>query len=113
KDPRLRPAPFPPEGEDRRPEASGRPLTGAGMVMGTVAYMSPEQAQGRLVDFHTDQFSLGVMLYEMAAGRRPFDQATDAETIAAILRDPPPPLTDVPPPPLWFIEHCLSKNPPR
>ena len=73
--------------------------------------MSPEQAQGRAVDFRTDQFSLGVMLYEMAAGRRPFDHPTDAETIAAILRDPPPPLTDVPQPLLWLIERCLAKNP--
>jgi predicted ATPase/serine/threonine protein kinase len=86
-------------------------LTGAGEVMGTVAYMSPEQAQGRAVDFHTDQFSLGVMLYEMASGRRPFDHATGAETIAAILRDAPPPLTDVPQPLLWLIERCLAKNP--
>jgi serine/threonine protein kinase len=73
--------------------------------------MSPEQAQGRPVDFHTDQFSLGVMLYEMASGRRPFDHPTDAETIAAIQRDPPPPLTDLPQPLLWLIERCLAKNP--
>ena len=79
--------------------------------MGTVAYMSPEQAQGQPVDFRTDQFSLGVMLYEMAAGRRPFEHATDAETTAAILRDAPAPLTDVPQPLLWIIERCLAKNP--
>ena len=85
-------------------------LTGSGAVMGTVAYMSPEQAQGREVDFHTDQFSLGVMLYEMASGRRPFDHPTGAETIAAILRDAPPPLTDVPQPLLWLIERCLAKH---
>ena len=92
------------------------PLTGAGAVVGTVAYMSPEQAQGRPVDFRSDQFSLGVMLYEMAAGRRPFGQGTTAATIAAILRDPPPPLTaggsDTLPPPLqWLIERCLAKDP--
>jgi predicted ATPase/serine/threonine protein kinase len=86
-------------------------LTGAGAVMGTLAYMSPEQAQGHPVDFRTDHFSLGVMLYEMAAGRRPFEHATDAEITAAILRDPPPPLTDVPQPLLWLIERCLAKNP--
>jgi predicted ATPase len=86
-------------------------LTGAGAVMGTVAYMSPEQAQGLPLDFRTDHFSLGVMLYEMAAGRRPFERATDAETIAAILRDPPPQLTDVPQPLLWLIERCLAKDP--
>jgi predicted ATPase len=86
-------------------------LTGSGIVMGTVAYMSPEQAQGHAVDFRTDQFSLGVMLYEMAAGRRPFAHRNDAETTAAILRDTPPPLTDVPQPLLWLIERCLAKNP--
>ena len=101
---------FTPEEQDRR-DAGGVRLTGAGTVMGTVRYMSPEQAQGRPVDFHTDQFSLGVMLYEMASGRRPFDHPTDAETIAAIQRDPPPPLTDVPQPLLWLIERCLAKNP--
>ena len=90
---------------------AGRSLTGEGAVMGTVAYMSPEQAQGRPVDFRTDQFSLGVMLYEMAGGRRPFDHETAAETIASILRDVPPPLTDVPQPLLWLIERCLAKTP--
>jgi predicted ATPase/serine/threonine protein kinase len=97
--------------DERNQPPVGAALTGAGAVMGTVAYMSPEQAQGRAVDFHTDQFSLGVMLYEMASGRRPFDHPTAAETIAAILRDAPPPLTDVPQPLLWLIERCLAKNP--
>ena len=101
---------FTAEDEDRS-DKTRTFLTGAGAVMGTVAYMSPEQTQGRAVDFRTDQFSLGVMLYEMAAGRRPFDHANEAETIAAILRDTPPPLTDVPQPLLWLIERCLAKNP--
>jgi predicted ATPase/serine/threonine protein kinase len=103
-------AQFPLEGDDRS-DATRTLLTGAGTVLGTVSYMSPEQAQGRAVDFRTDQFSLGVMLYEMAAGRRPFDHATGAETIAAILRDSPPPLTDVPQPLLWLVERCLAKDP--
>jgi predicted ATPase len=105
--------------EPRSRESSGddvptaaRPLTEAGTVVGTVTYMSPEQAQGRAVDYRSDQFSLGVMLYEMATGRRPFEHPTAAETIAAILRDPPPPLdTALLPPPLqWLIERCLAKD---
>jgi non-specific serine/threonine protein kinase len=97
-------------GEDR---TDVRPLTAAGAVMGTVAYMSPEQAQGRELDYRSDQFSLGVMLYEMATGRRPFQQRTAAETIAAILRDPPPSLdaSTLPPPVQWLIERCLAKDP--
>lgn len=66
--------------------------TDAGMVMGTPRYMSPEQARGEKVDARTDIFSLGVMLYEMVAGRTPFAGATSSEVIAAILRDEPPPL---------------------
>jgi predicted ATPase/serine/threonine protein kinase len=97
--------------EDERAAPPTLALTSEGAVMGTVAYMSPEQAQGRPVDFRTDQFALGVMLYEMAAGRRPFQHATAAETIASILRDAPAPLTDVPQPLLWLIERCLAKNP--
>ena len=91
------------------------PLTGVGAVMGTVAYMSPEQAQGLAVDYRSDQFSLGVMLYEMATGQRPFDQDTAAATVAAILRDPPPSLrslrSDLPTPLQWLIERCLAKDP--
>ena len=94
-------------------ETAAGPLTAAGVVVGTAAYMSPEQAQGQEVDFRTDQFSLGVMLYEMATGHRPFEQRTAAETIAAILRDPPPPLEGaaLPPPLQWLIARCLAKNP--
>ncbi len=65
--------------------------TREGVVMGTVPYMSPEQVSGRQVDHRTDIFSLGVMLYEMATGRRPFAGQSSAELASAILRDAPRP----------------------
>lgn len=69
--------------------------TQAGMVMGTPAYMSPEQVSGRTLDHRTDIFSLGVLLHEMATGRRPFEGTSSAELISAILRDIPAPVTDL------------------
>src|SRR5450432_980459 len=64
-------------------------LTKAGLMMGTPAYMSPEQIAGRAVDHRTDIFSLGVMLHEMITGRRPFEGASLAELASAVLRDTP------------------------
>jgi eukaryotic-like serine/threonine-protein kinase len=73
-------------------EASTNMSTAPGMVMGTVSYMSPEQARGQKVDHRTDIFSLGVVLYEMLAGRRPFEGATMSDVIATLLTAEPPPL---------------------
>ncbi|MDQ2947328.1 MAG: protein kinase [Acidobacteriota bacterium] len=87
-------------------------LTNPGMVMGTVAYMSPEQARGKEVDARSDQFSFGIVLYELATGKRAFERETAAEIMSAIIREDPPPLpAHIPPPLRWTIERCLSKDP--
>lgn len=84
----------------------------AGMVFGTASYMSPEQARGHAVDFRTDQFSLGLVLHEMATGKHPFERATSVETLAAILNEEAPPLSDAFPETFqWITERCLSKIP--
>jgi serine/threonine protein kinase/tetratricopeptide (TPR) repeat protein len=89
--------------------------TQVGVVMGTPAYMSPEQASGRPLDHRTDIFSLGVVLHEMATGRRPFEGNSAAELISAILRDTPPPVTDLrsdlPSDLARIIRRCLDKDP--
>jgi len=90
-------------------------LTRAGAVMGTVGYMSPEQAAGEVVDYHSDQFSLGSILYEMAAGRRPFEGKTAVQTLSAIIESEPERLDRVNPtiPPGFqrIVERCLAKGP--
>ncbi len=85
-----------------------------GVVMGTAGYMSPEQASGVPVDFRSDQFSLGVILYEMTTGKRAFKRGTVVETLSAIIQDEPEPVTALnpkaPAPLRWVIERCLAKN---
>ena len=88
--------------------------TTPGMILGTVKYMSPEQARGQKVDQRTDIFSLGVMLYEMVAGRRPFEGATTNDVIAALLTAEPPPLSSfaaqTPAELERIINKCLAKD---
>ena len=89
-------------------------LTEPGMVMGTAGYMSPEQANGAEVDFRSDQFSFGTVLYEMVTGQPAFRKRTSAETIAAILRDEPERMAarmQAPSPFVWIVERCLAKDP--
>jgi non-specific serine/threonine protein kinase len=92
-------------------------LTQEGMVVGTVPYMSPEQVQGMAIDHRTDIFSVGVILYEMATGKRPFKGESSASLISAILRDTPPAVTelrgDVPRDLARVIGLCLEKEPKR
>jgi predicted ATPase len=93
----------------------GASQTFPGTVLGTVQYMSPEQASGLPLDFRSDQFSFGSVLYEMVTGKRSFQRRSNAETLAAILRDNPEPVASLnpqaPAPLCWVIERCLAKNP--
>jgi serine/threonine protein kinase/Tol biopolymer transport system component len=88
--------------------------TELGAVMGTVGYMSPEQARGEKADARSDIFSLGCVLYEAVTGRRPFQGKTAADTLAAILKEDPPTISDtgkqVPAELERVIERCLAKN---
>jgi Tol biopolymer transport system component/predicted Ser/Thr protein kinase len=92
-------------------------LTGEGVIVGTVPYMSPEQAEGKTVDARSDIFSFGSVLYEMVAHRRPFGGETPASTVSAILRDEPRPIaelvTGVPRELERVIARCLRKDPDR
>ncbi|HZI66906.1 MAG TPA: protein kinase [Thermoanaerobaculia bacterium] len=91
------------------------PGTQPGVVLGTVGYMSPEQASGAAADFRSDQFAFGAILYEMATGKRAFSRGTAVETLSAIIRDDPEPMGRVnpaaPAPLRWIVESCLQKDP--
>jgi serine/threonine protein kinase len=100
--------------DNRGPNALG-PLTQEGAILGTVSYMSPEQAEGKPVDARSDIFSFGSVLYEMVTGRRAFDAGSSISTLSSVLRDDVKPVVDVAPgtPPLLeaIISRCLPKDP--
>jgi eukaryotic-like serine/threonine-protein kinase len=103
--------PIAPEGEARTKPAR---LTGATTLLGTIAYMSPEQARHAEVDARSDVFSLGAVLYEMLAGRRAFEGATAADTLSAILHEDPAPIRTadrlLPPALDRIVRRCLEKE---
>jgi serine/threonine protein kinase/Tfp pilus assembly protein PilF len=100
-----------------RTMALASPLSTPGQIMGTVPYMAPEQVRGEAVDARTDLFALGIIVYELATGRRPFGGATSADVSSSILRDAPEPVqalrTDLPPDLARIIGRCLEKDPER
>jgi serine/threonine protein kinase/Flp pilus assembly protein TadD len=99
------------------PNLPTQALTQEGMVMGTVPYMSPEQVQSKPLDQRTDIFSLGIILYELATGQRPFRGDTSADLISSILRDSPRAVTqvkvDLPNHLGRIVGRCLEKEPAR
>ena len=86
-------------------------VTASEVIVGTLPYMAPEQLAGKECNARADIFALGVVLYEMAAGKRPFGGANRAELIANIMRSNPPPLVDVPRQFAHIVEQCLAKDP--
>ena len=94
--------------------AHDQQVTAEGRILGTTAYMSPEQAEGKELDHRSDIFSLGILLYELATGERPFRGDTPISTVSAILKETPAPVTQLRPLPRHLgriIGRCLEKNP--
>jgi serine/threonine protein kinase len=98
----------------KRAAATGE-STAPGVIAGTAAYMSPEQVCGEALDHRSDQFSFGLMLYEIVTGKHAFSRASAVTTMSAIVKDEAPPVTQfnaaVPLPLCWCIERCLAKEP--
>ena len=87
-----------------------RDVTRAGLILGTPAYMSPEQAQGRLVDKRSDIWAFGVVLFEMLTGRRPFEASSVAETLGAVMTRQLD-FRSIEPPARQLVEWCLERDP--
>ncbi|HEY6140502.1 MAG TPA: protein kinase [Thermoanaerobaculia bacterium] len=104
-----------PASEDAVTAELNLPGTTPGTILGTVGYMSPEQAQGKLLDPRSDQFALGAILYELATGKPAFDAPNAIDTLSAILHEDPPPIQGInakaPEQFCWIVERLLAKNP--
>jgi serine/threonine protein kinase/Tol biopolymer transport system component len=103
--------------DETRTAVTGEPITDKGTILGTVNYMSPEQAQGKAVDARSDIFSFGAVLYEMVTGRRAVQGETTIDTLSAIMRDEPKPASELrsglPHEIDRTIARCLRKEPGR
>ena len=101
--------------EDATTDTTESAQTQPGAIVGTFRYMSPEQASGHALDFRSDQFSFGTVLYEMATRKHPFQKATVPETLSAIIQEEPRTIgslnPEVPPPFCWVVERCMAKEP--
>jgi len=87
-------------------------ITEPGTILGTPNYMSPEQARGSTVDYRSDQFSFGLILYELATGKQAFEKGSTVETLSAIVSEEPAPIeAKIPAPLRWIIDRCLAKEP--
>ncbi len=105
------------EADSRAATALGEAFTTPGAMLGTAAYMSPEQARGRPVDRRTDQFSLGIVIYEMLTGRHPFERESTVQTLSALIESDPAPIHSFAPRTpealALVVSRCLAKEPGR
>jgi serine/threonine-protein kinase len=103
-----------PAGEDDDTAQLDMPGTNPGTILGTVGYMSPEQATGKPLDFRSDQFAFGAILYELSTGKPAFEAENAIDTLSAILHEEPPPITrfngQAPQPFCWIVDRLLSKD---